>query len=264
MDAALCIKHIDGVYHVKSNEWQRAFFSPRHKDGIVLMLDGVNRYTFPSESVLVKKNNIVILPADIPYSGTSYSDGVFEGIVIDFECCEGTTISQAGLPYVMSVSDNEYFEMLFREILSVWKNKHFDVEFHLKSLLYKLVYQLLREMNGSASEKTSIILEYINNNLDDKNLSVSKICKKFFISESTLMRNVKKLTGLSPKVYISSQRLEKARKYVLYSTKSIKEISVMCGFASSFYFSNLFNKKYGCSPKNYRMSYLNKDADVEF
>ena len=263
MADGLCIKKIDSIYHVCTDEWKRPFFSPRLKDGIVFILDGVNSYTFSMGTVSARKNNILILPANTPYSGVPLSEGVFEAIVIDLECFGDTTVDKIGLPYVMSVSDNEYFESLFREILNCWYNKQLDSDLHIKSLLYELIYKLLKENNDTQNEKTSMLIEYINKNLGDNGLSVSKICQEFYISEATLVRNIKRTTGYSPNVYINLQRHEKAKEYILHTDKNIKEIALLCGFASQYYFSNSFKKRYGSSPKNYRIQYLRQNGGNE-
>jgi len=261
MEMSLCIKNIVSIhqaFHGSSKYWDRPFYLPRKKDGIVFVLDGMNNYHFPSGDVIAKKNDIIILPANIPYSGVSLSNGKFECIVIDFHCIDGMALDQLNLPHVMTVTDSKYFEALFFEILHVWRSNCSYTDLQVNSLIYKLVYKLTVEINDTSNKKTPLILEYINENLHEKSLSVSGICQAFFISESTLMRNIKKMTGISTSEYIKLQRLEKAKDYLLHSEKSIKEIAAECGFTTQYYFSNSFKKKYGCSPINYQRNNIEK------
>ncbi len=53
--------------------------------------------------------------------------------------------------------------------------------------------------------------QYIQENISDNQLSVSKLAREFTMSESSLLRKLKRLTGLSPIQYLQENRLDKAR-----------------------------------------------------
>ena len=96
-------------------------------------------------------------------------------------------------------------------------------------------------------------LEYIHGN-PDKYISLDILADKCGVSKYYLSHMFTEQTGVSVKQYILSLRLSNA-KFLLESTeKSVTEISQMCGYENSMYFSNAFKKYYGLSPKNYRKS----------
>lgn len=68
-----------------------------------------------------------------------------------------------------------------------------------------------------------------------------------------LKKMFKKETGLTPLQYLTDKRLENAaRTLATYFGKgNISETAQICGFADPLYFSRLFKKKYGVSPRGY-------------
>jgi AraC-like DNA-binding protein len=64
----------------------------------------------------------------------------------------------------------------------------------------------------------------------------------------------KKYTGVPPVQYHMDLKVLRAKEMLLYSEKSIKEISYELGFQSIYYFSRVFKNKLGFSPSEFRKS----------
>ena len=60
------------------------------------------------------------------------------------------------------------------------------------------------------------------------------------------------MKGVPPGQYLQQFRIGKARELLISSTLSVGEIAVRCGFDDLFYFSNLFRRLTGVSPRGYR------------
>lgn len=95
-------------------------------------------------------------------------------------------------------------------------------------------------------------LSYIQINLD-KNISVADLAKKYNMSCSTLYRSFLKITGVSPKTYIIEKKLNRAKYLLQFSPDTIETISEKLGYYSPFQFSRDFKKRFGVSPKNFRL-----------
>ncbi|MDY2838738.1 MAG: AraC family transcriptional regulator, partial [Bilifractor sp.] len=52
------------------------------------------------------------------------------------------------------------------------------------------------------------------------------------------------------------------RSLLHYTDKTISEISEYLCFSTQSYFQNVFRKKYGCTPREYRKSATRSDTDV--
>ena len=68
-----------------------------------------------------------------------------------------------------------------------------------------------------------------------------------------LKKMFKKETGLTPLQYLTNKRLENAASTLasICGKGNISETALMCGFSDPLYFSRLFKKRYGVSPRNY-------------
>jgi len=58
--------------------------------------------------------------------------------------------------------------------------------------------------------------------------------------------------GQSPNVYLTGYRIEKSCEMLKESNMTILEISLSCGFHSPSYFTHIFQKEIGLTPKEYR------------
>lgn len=99
------------------------------------------------------------------------------------------------------------------------------------------------------------ILNQIDQNLHDPELSVDSLSKSSFLSRSQLFRVVKAATGLAPSELIAQKRLEKAAELLKdESDLPVHRVAERTGFADAAYFSRLFKKHFGKKPSDLRDS----------
>ena len=98
------------------------------------------------------------------------------------------------------------------------------------------------------------IMEVINENIGDSDLSVDMIAQKVGISRVHLHRKMKELTNQTPHSFIRNIRLQQAAKLLKDGKQSITDVMYTCGFSNSASFSTMFKNLYGCSPREYMMN----------
>lgn len=98
------------------------------------------------------------------------------------------------------------------------------------------------------------VMEVINENIGDSDLSVDMIAQKVGISRVHLHRKMKELTNQTPHSFIRNIRLQQAAKLLKDGKQSITEVMYACGFSNSASFSTMFKNLYGCSPREYMMN----------
>tara|TARA_R110002050_G_scaffold288277_1_gene440137 strand:- start:13743 stop:17861 length:4119 start_codon:yes stop_codon:yes gene_type:complete len=93
---------------------------------------------------------------------------------------------------------------------------------------------------------------FINENLNNSALKVSEIAFQFAMSDSTLLRQVKKLTGLSPQKYLQEARMQKALIHIEDGEfSSLSSLSKAVGFGELASFSRSFKTRFGKSPSSF-------------
>jgi AraC-like DNA-binding protein len=86
----------------------------------------------------------------------------------------------------------------------------------------------------------------------EKHIDMEQMVKSLPMGYSSFRKAFKKFTGESPTQYHLNLRLNRAKNLLLSTTLNITEVAYQTGFDSVFYFSKLFKKKFGISPKFYR------------
>ena len=94
------------------------------------------------------------------------------------------------------------------------------------------------------------IVDFLTKNLD-KSLKSEDIAKEFNYS-SYLFNLFKKRTGYSLIHFFNLKKTQKACEYLNYTDLSVKEISYRMGFEDPLYFSRLFKRYMGISPRAYK------------
>jgi AraC-like DNA-binding protein len=83
------------------------------------------------------------------------------------------------------------------------------------------------------------------------NFRVESLSKALGISKIKCYRAFKEVMGNSPSDIIIKLRLEKAEKLLVKKKMNISEVGFECGFNDPKYFSKLFKKHHGISPKSF-------------
>lgn len=83
-------------------------------------------------------------------------------------------------------------------------------------------------------------------------LSLSSLARMCSVSESHLCAAFKKETGSTITDYINGTRIRQALTLLNISSLSIGEIAGRCGFSDANYFSRIFKKNQGMTPREYR------------
>lgn len=83
-------------------------------------------------------------------------------------------------------------------------------------------------------------------------LRIGPVAKRSGISVSTFSRRFKKLTGLGWEGYLQKRRLDEAKRLLRTTRLPVFRIARDCGFRSNPYFIQLFRKKNGKTPQEFR------------
>lgn len=184
----------------------------------------------------------------------------FPSVLADIESSISYSLSRDVYSYVVSQLMLQYHNC--RSVLCVTPEvagKEFRIRNYKSAHSFftgyrEAVEQLFAVLDSPVSNNCIIkeIYQYIHQNLSE-NLSLETLSKHVHVTPSYLSRLFKKDTGISLSTYISQKRIEKA-KNLLASAYRITDISGMVGFESSKYFSQVFKKETGQTPKEYRQS----------
>lgn len=122
---------------------------------------------------------------------------------------------------------------------------------YLASLRY---IQQYREAVSSSDDKdlVNMVIHYFEENIE-RNLTLKGISDFVRISPSHLLTIFKQKIGYSPLNYFILLKIKKACELLDNSDMKINQISLKLGYDDPYYFSRLFSKIMGMSPKSYRL-----------
>lgn len=106
----------------------------------------------------------------------------------------------------------------------------------------------ISELDNKFLEKFTKIIE---DNLDMEKLDVSFLTQQMNMSNSSLYRKVKGLTGLPPNEFIRKIRLRNSLRLLQSGDYNISETAYITGFNSVRYFRECFKDEYGMTPSEY-------------
>lgn len=106
------------------------------------------------------------------------------------------------------------------------------------------------------------VVSYVNYHYKEK-ISVSRLAELCFCNPNYLSTLFKKMMNMSIVEYINNIRIIRAKSILLFTSKSVEEISLSVGFSYPSYFISTFKKIVGCTPKEYRENNQQSDKRYE-
>ena len=122
------------------------------------------------------------------------------------------------------------------------------------------LYEKRKTEEQDAQEERTItgIIRYMQEHLD-KEISLNILADEFHLSSQYISQLFKSEIGVNFLAYLTSIRMERAKKLLLATSLSIGEISEKCGYADYRVFTKAFKKEEGSTPSQYRRNFLEKE-----
>ncbi|MDQ0198744.1 response regulator transcription factor [Neobacillus ginsengisoli] len=109
------------------------------------------------------------------------------------------------------------------------------------------------ERIGNYSEQIYQAIQVIQKEYNEK-ITLNYLASKIHINPAYLSRKFQEEVGMGFSEYLNEIRLEAAKKMLIeFPDMSINGVSEKCGFNSQHYFSQMFRKMTGKSPRDYRL-----------
>ena len=151
--------------------------------------------------------------------------------------------------------------------------EYFDHNLCYQQVLFAKLIELFAELTRQQSDHhqkenvkilqnrdLSSVLHYIQNNY--ATVTLKEVADKFYFSTSYLSKLIKANTNLNFTEHITHLKLQSACNYLTHSDLPIDKITEIIGYNDSSYFSKVFRKQYGMTPKQYRQIQISSLSSV--
>lgn len=123
-----------------------------------------------------------------------------------------------------------------------------------RQLIFNKYFSVISDVpvnkNTSSLDKYFIekVLNYINKNIDDPDLSVEALASHLNLSRSQFYRKIKALTNQTANEFLRNIRIERAKQIIENGNTNISEVCYKVGFSTPSYFTKCFKEHFGILP----------------
>lgn len=104
---------------------------------------------------------------------------------------------------------------------------------------------------NSIGKHVAKMIQYIKLN-DYCDIDLCKFSKEIGISDRYMRKMFEKQVGVNPQEYLTSLRMEKAKKLLSYTKEAVALVAVESGYNTVQYFSKVFKQEIGLTPTEFR------------
>jgi len=228
---------------------------------IYYITDGTCTYFVDDKTYKLKKGDIIIIPGGIIHN-TEYVNSVHSRILINCSEKYVPKTVRSKLSEMEYLYRNEYIADEIRQIFKKLSDLNRDggefCDDMIVSITHLFFYTIASNPNryihtNAKRDYIAKAIEYIKENFSST-LTLDDMAEFSGVSSEHFSRTFKKETGFNFCDYLNMLRLKKAETILTKNIGiSIAEISSMCGFNDSNYFSTKFKATYGISPKKFQL-----------
>lgn len=165
-----------------------------------------------------------------------------------------------GLTGAVATMVRELSEGSRGDILPVYEDRVARYLLEMISMSYTMAMEPEQDASAIAWQRRKDVIEFIEDNLRDPDLSPATISEGLRVSPRYL-RTVFAAGGEKMSAYILRRRLEECARQMCmpaWKAHTLTEIAFSWGFNSAPHFTRTFHEKYGVSPREYRKLGLEK------
>lgn len=159
--------------------------------------------------------------------------------------------------FALGIKNLAELKPLFLKIYTLWNAKKTGYYAECMSILYEIIrhIKLHGEKYLTSKQEAKILpsYNYMLENFASRDFNYRKMCAKSGLSYDYFKELFIARYGTTPVKYVTMLKINKAKELLITGMHSVTQIAEMCGFDNVYYFSTVFKKQTGVSPKNYKM-----------
>lgn len=118
------------------------------------------------------------------------------------------------------------------------------------ALLY--AFSRLSGITGEKEDAVAKAVAFLEENFNDTDLSLAEVSEELGYNSKYLSHIFKEKMGIGFSEYLRMLRIKQAILLFEHGIDAVKNVAILSGFSDPLYFSSVFKKQVGVSPKEYR------------
>ncbi len=215
-------------------------------------IKGKSKVTFGGKTINMSPGDLIYLPKGVEDENyTVVASEPFAHYNIYFD-------TDAPMPKeaIHISAEPDEFKNSFEKIYRLWVGKSSGYYYKAMGQTYEL-FDLVRKKQARYLPKNKQEFlykaeDYIASHYHDRDFDYNKLTELSGLSYSYFKKIFIDKYGCPPVKYINKLKVNRACELLMTEKFSISEISQLCGFENVYYFSSVFKKYKGVSPRNYK------------
>lgn len=264
-DPFTTVLHITDIgYYPKAAHHYRQRMVHINQFVFIYCVDGAGHYSVRGKEFQVSANQYFILPANEPHRYEADKDNPWTIYWMHFKgtlapCYIGDSLRPKEIRPEAHSRISTRLE-IFEEIFNTLKDGYSTENLHYATALFhyflgSLRYiQQFRKANVNAIDDENIVevaIHYMKENIE-KHITLQTLSDYTGYSSSHFSAMFKKKTGHAPLTYFNLLRIQQACFLLDETDMKVNQICHKVGIDDTYYFSRLFSKIMGLSPRDYR------------
>ena len=234
----------------KHNLWEAVYYT-----------QGEGYLQIGEETVSFKAGDIFILPPSVPHS-----DWANEGFQDIFFTFYRTDLARDRYHHFQD-NDGQAALHLLNQMFDAYMRNDSNRE-RIVNLLFELFFQYLYAWDITAQSNPYVesIRSAIITHFSDPHFSVAEVIEELHLNANYARDLFVQWVGCTPLQFLAEKRIEYAKQLLhsrYRSNYSIQEIAFLCGYLDPDYFSRVFRKHTGQSPRNWEKALAEKHSHTE-
>lgn len=224
---------------------------------VVFVREGKFHFEYREKSFDAEKGDVVLIDCREPHYYRAY-DGL-EFLYMHFDGSNSHEICQHILEQrgpLIRRDNNVLIGRLLYNMVDFYVHDGIETMFQSSMRIYHIFeYLLAPDLTNTINDNPiDQAIHFIRSNVG-KDISLNMLAEIANLSPFYFAHSFKEQTGFAPMEYVINTRIEHAKVLLACTSKSVAEIAYEVGYSSSSSFINIFVKKTGLSPKQYRKNY---------
>ena len=246
-------------------DWHSVPHTHNHME-LFFIVGGKGQFLIDDQLYPVDVNTLVMINPNVTHTEVSLNAQPLEYIVLGIDGIElATSNTSNGQFSILNHYESMEISSCLRNILREMEQKNPGYEDVCQAYMEILIIRLMRTtalavpaepQTVSTNRQCAAVRRYIDLHFKEP-LTLEQLAEEGHMNKFYLSHAFKKEYGLSPINYMISKRIDES-KYLLAETDlSLSQIAQLLGFSSLSYFSQVFHRTQGITPKEYRQSQRN-------